>query len=277
MLMLEVNVLKKNGDLVELRSQTVSKANSIIQKSRYDLTLPQQRIVLFLISQVRPTDDSFKVYDFSIPEFCKLIGITGAGKNYIDLKAALKAVADQSIYVEEDGTEKLIRWLDMVHIRKNSGTVQLRIHEEMRPYLLHLHSHFTRYELVWVLRFKSKYSPRLYEFLRSYHYNKLGVFERDFQIDELKRAVGGERYERWINFRQKVLEPSVSDINEFSDMVITWTPIKTGRQITGIHFTIQSKSQWELLKLRSDTDKALGLLPGQMTLWDQVHAQDAEL
>jgi len=264
--------MKKKYDLEEMRSQSVTKANSIIQRSRYDLTLPQQRIILFLISQVRPTDDSFRVYDFSIQDFCKITGITDAGKNYADLKASLKAVADQSVFVEEDGVEKLVRWLDMVHIRKNSGTVQLRIHEEMRPYLLHLQSHFTTYELIWILRFKSKYSPRLYEFLRSYHYDKLRKYECDFSVDEVKRAVGGEHYERWINFKQKVLGPGIEDINEFSDMKVSWIPTKQGRQITGIHFVIQSKSQWEQLKLRSDTDKALGLLPGQMTLWDQIHS-----
>lgn len=264
----------KKLDLEEMRSQSVTKANAIIQKSRYDLTLPQQRIILFLISQVKPTDDNFRIYDFSIQDFCRLTGMSDSGTNYADLKASLKAVADQSIFVEEDGVEKLVRWLDMVHISKNSGTVQLRIHEEMRPYLLHLQAYFTTYELVWILRFRSKYAPRLYEYLRSYNYgfSRFKKYERDFPLDELKRAVGAEHYDRWINFRQKVLDPSIADINEYSDMKVAWAPIKTGKQITGIHFTIQVKSQSEQFRLRGETDKALGLMPGQMTLWDRANS-----
>ena len=60
---------------LELRDKTVVKANDLIQKSRFNMTLQQQKMILFLISQVSPFDEDFKVYEFSIQEFCRVCGI----------------------------------------------------------------------------------------------------------------------------------------------------------------------------------------------------------
>lgn len=50
----------KENKYLELRNKTVTKANDLIQKSRFNLSLQQQKIVLYLISQVTPFDEDFK-------------------------------------------------------------------------------------------------------------------------------------------------------------------------------------------------------------------------
>lgn len=262
--------MAKTKPYPELRTQIVNKANVIIQKARYSLPLSHQKIILFLIANVKPTDDEFKTLTLRIQDFCRFCGIQVSGKNYADLKAAMKKVADQSFYVEEDGVEKLVRWLDMVHIHHGEGTVELRIHPEMRPYLLHLNANFTHYELVWISRFRSRYSPRLYELLKSYHYRKREKYEREFDVEELKKAIGAEGYERWINFRQKALDPSVADINQFSDMLVSYTPVKRGRKICGVKFTMSTKADRALYKLRRDTEAALGIDPDQLIMFNYL-------
>ena len=88
---------------LELRHNTVVKANELIQKSRFSLSLQQQKVVLYLISQITPQDEDFKLYEFSIVEFCKVCGIDYSnGKNYADLKEAVKEIADKSIWVKLD-------------------------------------------------------------------------------------------------------------------------------------------------------------------------------
>ena len=266
---------RKKTPYPELRTQTVNKANALIQRARYSMPLSQQKIILYLISTIRPTDDDFRVYDLKIQEFCQFCGIYDSGKNYADLKAALKKVADQSFYVEdEDGTQKLVRWLDMVHIRPRDGTMRLRIHSEMRPYLLHLQQRFTTYEFLWVMRFKSKFSIRLYELLRSYHYDKRKPYTRQFDLEELKQQMGAEGYTRWINFRQKCLEPSLSDIEAYSDMTVKWEPVKEGKRIVGITFTMATKPTGAKERLRRDTEKALGIDPDQLTFWNILYPAD---
>ena len=60
---------------IQMRQNTVVKANELIQKSRFSLSLQQQKIVLYLISQITPFDEDFKLYEFSIIEFCRVSGI----------------------------------------------------------------------------------------------------------------------------------------------------------------------------------------------------------
>ena len=64
------------------RDAMVVKSNDLIQRSRFHLTLQQQKIVLYLISHITPYDDEFKLYDFDIADFCKVCGIDyTSGKN----------------------------------------------------------------------------------------------------------------------------------------------------------------------------------------------------
>ena len=78
--------MKQDNQYLEIRNRTVVKANDLIQRSRFNLSLQQQKIVLYLISQITPYDEEFKLYEFSITEFCKVCGIDDtSGKNYTDL------------------------------------------------------------------------------------------------------------------------------------------------------------------------------------------------
>ncbi|MDE7246892.1 MAG: replication initiation protein, partial [Lachnospiraceae bacterium] len=150
----------KDDKYLELRNKTVTKANDLIQKSRFNLSLQQQKIVLYLISQITSADEDFKLYEFSIAEFCRVCGINdNNGKTYQDLKMAIKEIADKSLWVAVDEKrETLLRWIEKPYIDAGSGTIQIRLDSDMRPFLLQLKQNFTTYELLWTLHFKSKYT-----------------------------------------------------------------------------------------------------------------------
>ena len=111
----------KESTYLELRNKTVVKANELIQKSRFNLSLQQQKMVLYLISQISPYDEDFKLYEFSIPEFCRVCGIDmTSGKNYQDLKQAIKEIADKSLWIniDEEYICKLISYMKKVKFIK---------------------------------------------------------------------------------------------------------------------------------------------------------------
>ena len=127
----------KTDTYLAIRDNRVTKANELIQKSRFNLSLQQQKIVLYLISQITPYDEDFKLYDFSIPEFCRVCGIDcNNGKNYKDLKTALKEIRDKSIWVTlPDGRETTLAWIEKPYIEPKNGVVQVRLDKDMKPYL----------------------------------------------------------------------------------------------------------------------------------------------
>lgn len=262
--------MRKEEKYLELRHATIVKANELIQRSRFSLTAQQQKIILAIISQVQPGDEDFKLYEFSIVDFCKAAGIEyDNGGNGKKLKNSIKAIADKSVWVTlENGTETLLRWIEKPYINPKSGTIEIKLDRDMKPYLLQIKQNFTSYELLWTLRFRSKYSTRLYELIKSVHFRELEIYTRDFELSELRRMLGAENYTVYREFKLRVLDPATEEINRFSDKNLTWEPIKSGKKVSAIRLTISTKEGMERIKLQDETEKELGM--DQLTLWDML-------
>ena len=260
----------KQENYLDVRNSYVRKANALIQKSRFSLTTQQQKIILYLISQISPTDKEFQVYTFSISNFCRVCGLTDSGTNYEDLKEQIKKIADKSLWlVSTDGKEEnLIRWIEEPKIIVNTGTIQLRLNEMLKPYLLELKRNFTQYQIIYTLFFHSKYSIRLYELICSIHYHEMQVYRKEYSLDELKQLLDCEIYDDYRGFRRRVLDKAADEINEHSDKNVSYNTIKQGRKVVGVELVISAKDSLAAAKIRSDIEHEFG--PEQITLWDRL-------
>ncbi|MEM6583782.1 MAG: replication initiation protein, partial [Pseudomonadota bacterium] len=82
---------------------------------------------------------------------------------------------------------------------------------------------------------------RLYEMLNQFA--KSGV--RQIELDELREAIDTtDKATRWSDFNRWVLRGLVNDINEHSNLEVHYRPIKKGRSVTTIRFTILVKRDW---------------------------------
>ena len=233
---------ERKRPVVELsieRDMPVVKSNLLIQKSRYSLSVQEQKIVLYIISKIKPEDTGLQEYTFDIKDFCKVVGIDyDNGKNYKNLKSTVKNLADKSMWITLDnGTETLLRWIERPYINKGSGIVKLKLDEYLMPYLLQLKEHFTQYSLYHILAMKSQYSVRLYELLKSYQ----NMNTWTFSIDKLKHLLGAETYHLFADFRRKVLEVAVKEIELYSDISVNYELMKKGRAYESIKFKIVRK------------------------------------
>lgn len=243
--------------VAEQRHNTVVKANALIQKSRFSLSTQQQKIVLFLISQIEPQDEDFNLYEFKIADFCRVCGIDPQGDNYTALKNQIKAISDKSLWIElENGEETLLRWIERPYISKRNGTIKIKIDREMKPYLLQLKERFTEYELIYTLNFKSKYSIRLYEYLKSIHYRKLKPYERTMDIEKFQKLLDSN-YTEFKDFHTRVLKPAQKEINTYSDIIFDYEIIKEGRKAVAISFTVKTKDTIDRIKVSCQNNRIL--------------------
>ena len=229
----------KQRELQTLREYSVVKSNDLIQRSRYQLSTVEQKIILYLISKIKPDDDNLKLYDFQIKDFCEICGIDEKnGGNYIMLKHLLKDLADKSVWVTlTDGRETVVRWVERPYIDKKSGKIQIKLDELMKPYLSELQKQFTKYNLYFILAMKSKYSLRLYEILKS-HENMGGC---EYDLAQLKKMLFAENYTYLKDFKKIVMDISMREINNFGDITVTHEFIKQGRAFSKIKFAIKPK------------------------------------
>ena len=245
------------------RSYKVVKANEIIQKARYELNLTELKTLAYIFSMIKPNDTIDQIYTFSINEYCKVCGIDNtSGKHYATIKQSLKALRDKSFFLmKEDGTETTVGWLDKVWLNKGSGKVKVRLDEDMEQYLIGLFENYTQYELLSTLPMRSQYSFRIYELLKSYAFTKRHTFD----IEELKRILAAENYVNFKDFRKKVIEIAIKEINLYTDIEVNFEPIYKGRKVIQVKFEIKQRDVWGRL---ASSNRATRELDGQMSIFD---------
>ena len=256
-------------EVLKQREYYVVKGNELIQKTRFQLSITEQKTIAYICSMIKPVEAIDRAkgkayqleYEFNIRDYCKVCGIDyNAGKNYADVKATLQKLRDRSTWMEmEDGTESLVSWLNKARTNKKSGIAHIRLDEDLVPYLFDLKEKFTQYQLYNVLGMKSSFSVRLYELLKSYEIRKTKTFD----LDDLKHILMVEdvkSYKDFSLFRKKVLEQAQKEINELTDINIEFEPIHKGRKVVKVMFRIIAKTPMERMLAGATANDRLGEL-----------------
>lgn len=233
------------------QNYNVVKSNDMIRYSRYALSVQEQKFIIYLISQIQENDSETKAYEFTIKEMFEIFGIQNCNKNYSDFKDIIKHLSDNSFWVKTPGHEKLCRWIKDVDIydAENGGkTVSLKIDATLRPYLVGLKESFTKYELSAILAMESKYSVRMYEWLKSYAY----YGNCEITVEQLKMYLQTDKYKEYKAFNANVIKKSVDEINKYTDINVAYEPIREGRSIASLRFTINKKSSRDYITTRSE-------------------------
>ena len=218
-------------------NNAVTKSNVLIE-ANYKLSTLEQKIILYLISQIHKDDDDFKMYRLPIQEFSELLGYRGSPK-YTELREITKNLMRKVLEIREGQKLKQMSWVSYVEYDGNSGYVSLSFDPRLKPYLLQLKREFTTYRLKNVMELKSSYSIRMYELLKRWQY--VGGFE--IRLDELRMMVGaGNKYREYHNFKKRVLNPAQQEISGKTDIMFSYEEIREKRKVVSIRFHIKEKT-----------------------------------
>ena len=241
--------------IIRARNNRVIKANELIQQARHDLSLTEQKTILYAISKLDMNADDLPEMVLSISDFCKVCGVSRT--NLTHIKRILQKLSDKSFWMPlGGGVESCVRWFSILRVIPRSDKIMLKFHEDLKPYLLQLKQFYTQYNLYNVLAMNSKYGIRIYELFRSY----LNLGKKVISMPELKRLLSAENYTRFNDFRRFVLNPAVEEINELTDIYIIWDGI-TGYNgaIEALEIHIRKKTANELNKAKLRCDYLLGV------------------
>ena len=215
----------------------VVKHNELI-RAAYRLTVMESRILLTCIAQIDSRKSLSPQNMFNV-HISDLEGIMEEGRvlDYTDLKQAALRLADRWVYFltpNERFTETFVRWICSISYLEQEGTVRLGFSPGIIPMLSELTANFTQYKLENVINFKSAYTFRLYEILKSWM-NCRQTLSLEFLHEVLQLS---DSYGKISNLRDRVLQPSIDEINAFSDINVTYEAKKLGRSIVGFTFTV---------------------------------------
>ena len=249
----------------ELQEFYVVKSNELIQKARYKMTVQQQKLILYAISKIKKNDLPSQEYELSIDEICSVCGLeldTG-GTYYKRIKDDLLKLTTRIWVQFPDRSEGTVSWLSDAYIMPLSGTVTVKFHERMTPFLFELQNRYTQYQLAEVLVFKGKYSIRLYELLRSYltqdDLREGKEKEVSFSLDELRELLSAEKYTEFPEFNRSVLKKAVAEINQCSDLIrISYDTYKTGKKVSRVVFVLSCPTLMQKFAAHEESRKRLG-------------------
>lgn len=243
-------------ELSEKRNHLVVKSNKMIQDSRYKLSTQQQKIVLYLISKIKPEDEEFKEYIFDLKEYGEIVGIkyTDGGSYINSVKESIQALSDKSFWLRRGRTQILTRWISKATLDEHTSLLSVQLDNDLKPELLNLKEQFTKYELSYVLAMQSKYSIRLYELFKSY--SNIGLL--NLTVDEFRSLTDTEYvYKNYAELNRNVISKSIKEINKYTDLQINFKPIKNGKVIIKLEFIITKKELKDRIEAWQETNNVL--------------------
>ena len=228
-------------------SELVVKDNALIQAS-YTLDLAEQRLILLAIIEARNSgqgithDSLLKIH---ASNYAKQFGVNDKTA-YTVVKDASKGLFDRYVTYHDknpkNGKDRSFncRWVDKIGVEPDSGLVYMRFTSDVVPLITRLESHFTSYEIDRVANLTSIYAIRLYELIIQWRDN--GVTQR-YKIEELRQKLGvePEQYSTMSNFKAKVIDRAIRQINKHTDITVKYEQHKLGRKITAMSFKFKHK------------------------------------
>jgi len=198
--------------------------------ARYKLSTVEQKLILSIISLIRPTDSDFMNYQIPISQFAFLAD----NNNHQRLKKYCKDIMSKPLEVATEDGWMLFNWFS--HIRYRKEMIECSVSPELKPYLLELKENFKSYDLKYILEMQSEYSIRIYELLKKSE--KVGFLEMD--LEELQDLLQvPESFKVYADFKRKVLQPTSIEIAKYTDIYFEFKEIKSGRKVVKIKFIIK--------------------------------------
>ena len=230
-------IRKINGFV--LNKNHVVKSNQVIEAS-YQLSAVEQRIVLAAISRIpknQPITDD-ELYPVSVDELKQL----GVHENtaYRDLKEGINRLYERSINLSIDDKSIKMRWVQEIQFLDSQSVIGIRFSKPILPFISNLSREFTKYALSDIAGINSGYGIRIYELL--VQYRQIG--KREISVESLRTMLElGKKYPLFADFKKRVIDTAIDQINEYSPLKVTYEQKKTGRKVTHIIFSFKEKSK----------------------------------
>lgn len=227
----------------------VVKDNALIDAS-YTLGLVEQRLVLLAIVGARETGlgiDSTTMLRIHASSYINQFNADKSTAYRVLNEAAKNLFNRYFTYSETDAkTGKLrivqTRWVSKIAYIEDAATVEICFSPDVVPFVTRLEKNFTSYELQQLAEVTSLYAVRLYELLIRWRtVEKTPIFELEKFRGQL--GLGVNEYKAMGDFKKRVLDLAIKQINEHTDITVKYEQHKQGRTITGFSFAFKQKKK----------------------------------
>ena len=236
----------KPGDLVV-------KGNALVHAS-YVMTWQEKMLMWFTIWAYQ--QQGSKRLTIKCQDFGEYAGID-RGTLYADVWITARKLRERELLLWKDDEQRVgaLGFLSYVEYGKDrSGEVDVVITDEIIPqierFIAELKIGFTKYEMGVIASLKTFHALRLYEIAKSINFGEFKKEGWECTVEELRKRFGAliidrkgrvinDEYREWKRFRSKVLDKAVREVNEASDMKVSYEQRKSGCQVVAVRFKVE--------------------------------------
>jgi len=218
----------------------VQKANPLQTLSKTSMTLPELKILDAYLSRINSHEIEKRYVRFEKGELERLLGVSRILRSDLEKRVnnlfQVLTIRDNN---KEDGFTKIALFSKAECKRDKDGfwQVNLACSPEAMEYFFFIENiGYLKYRLKNVIELTSRYSYILYLHLEGNHIRK----EWSIPLDDLRTMLNctAETYAEYKEFNSKILKKCLNEINEKTSLKYEYYPIKKGRKVIAIKFSI---------------------------------------
>lgn len=219
----------------------ITKSNALI-KASYRLSLAEQRLILACLAQIDSRGAVPPIITIYAQDYAQMFGLCPKSA-YAQLRSVARGLYDRELYLHDSHRRRCphIRWVQQVDYFDGQGRADLHFSPKIKVYLGSLSGDFTSYFIEHVAGLSSNYAIRLYEMLMQW-VDIRGEIEVSLEVLR-ERLQLTDRYPAFDNFRRRVIEPALRDLNRQSNLAIHCVSVRRGRKVVGLRFQFRAKTR----------------------------------
>ncbi|WP_461054796.1 RepB family plasmid replication initiator protein [Spirosoma arcticum] len=214
------------------------------------LSIPAENLVFFIpvkdLYLSRP-DVDMGVSDSIERKKVKQRGILTNRITYSNFEAIAAQLIEKSIITVDhmdivDPTKRKVGALAIFpRVFYENGYLEVHVDRLIVPAMCTLGKGYAKFRRESAMSLGRDYSQILYVRLCRF----LDKHQWRVKIEDLKQILEATTYERYSNFKQKVLTPSLEEINQRTDIHVECKEIRVGRSVEVLHFTMSLRKDKE--------------------------------
>jgi plasmid replication initiation protein len=217
--------MSKTKQVVPTKDDYALQAHQI-SRAAYIMPVMQRRLVYVAMAQVRPGDPRSMDMEMSIGDIVRALSLGDSGKQYEEIRAAARGVMSQVLELEDDDGPQpswtMLHWFEKARYIKSRDVLQLRLHSDLRPYVLEVQKQFSILSIADVAKLQGKYALRIFELVMSMsgnagkNGNPPGKWWYEVEISHLRALfkIAPHEYKIMNNFRTWVIDKPIQEIND---------------------------------------------------------------
>ena len=207
------------------------------------LSLLQRKISNALLYHAYDSLMTREEHEITVRELCRLIGYQGNNHSVMRdaLKGLLATVIEWNVVNDVTGDEDWTASSILASVSMK-GPVCFYAYSPRMKQLLHSPAMFAKINLFIQSRFKSSYGLALYE--NCLRYRGLG-FTKWLEMDVFRKLMGvpSDKYTLFRDFKRRVLDKSVEEVNTYSDLFVEPEIRREGRRVVQLRFLLKERAR----------------------------------